>query len=97
MRLGSSLTAFPAPRAGETVRTAGPYRLVRHPMYTGAILLFLATPLALASWWSLLAGAGLAAAIVWRLIDEEAYLARNLPGYSDYQRRVTARLVPGVW
>jgi protein-S-isoprenylcysteine O-methyltransferase Ste14 len=39
----------------------------------------------------------LTAVIVWRLVDEEAYLARHLAGYVDYQRRVTARLVPGVW
>jgi protein-S-isoprenylcysteine O-methyltransferase Ste14 len=81
----------------QRVVSTGPYALVRHPMYTGTILLFAATPLALGSWWGLIPASGLCCAIVWRLLDEEAYLARNLPGYSDYLRRVPARLMPGIW
>jgi protein-S-isoprenylcysteine O-methyltransferase Ste14 len=82
---------------GQPVISSGPYAAVRHPMYTAAIVLFAATPLALASWWGMVPAALLAALIVWRLTDEEAYLARNLAGYVDYRRRVRARLVPGVW
>jgi protein-S-isoprenylcysteine O-methyltransferase Ste14 len=82
---------------GQPVISSGPYARVRHPMYTAAIILYVATPVALASWWGLVAAAVLTAVIVWRLVDEEAYLARHLAGYVDYQRRVTARLVPGVW
>ena len=81
----------------QRVVSSGPYALMRHPMYTSALIMFTGTPLALGSWWGLLPALLLAATIVWRLIDEERYLARNLPGYVDYQRDVRARLVPGVW
>lgn len=83
--------------AEQPVISSGPYAAVRHPMYTAAIILYVATPAALASWWGLVPAAALAAVIVWRLIDEENYLARNLPGYTDYQRRIWARLIPGLW
>jgi protein-S-isoprenylcysteine O-methyltransferase Ste14 len=81
----------------QRVIDTGPYAWVRHPMYAGALLLFFATPPALDSWWGFVPAALLAAVIVWRLLDEEAYLARNLPGYDDYRRKVRWRLVPGVW
>ena len=81
----------------ESLVSSGPYAAVRHPMYTAAIILYVATPLALASWWGLVPASLLVAVIVWRLIDEEAYLARHLAGYVDYRQRVRARLVPGVW
>lgn len=81
----------------QPVISSGPYAAVRHPMYTAAIILYVATPVALASWRGLVPAAVLAAVIVWRLLDEEAYLARNLPGYDDYRRKVRARLIPGVW
>ncbi|MEJ0075695.1 MAG: isoprenylcysteine carboxylmethyltransferase family protein [Alphaproteobacteria bacterium] len=82
---------------GQPVISSGPYAAVRHPMYTASIILYVATPLALASWWGLVPAAVLAAVIVWRLIEEETYLAHSLAGYVDYRRRVRARLVPGVW
>ena len=81
----------------QRVVSSGPYALMRHPMYTSALIMFVGTPLALGSWWGLLPALLLAATIVWRLIDEERFLARNLPGYAAYQRDVRARLVPGVW
>jgi protein-S-isoprenylcysteine O-methyltransferase Ste14 len=83
--------------ADQPVISNGPYAVVRHPMYTAAIVLFGATPVALASWWGLVPAAVLAGAIVFRLLHEEDYLARHLTGYIDYQRRVRARLVPGLW
>jgi protein-S-isoprenylcysteine O-methyltransferase Ste14 len=83
--------------AGQPVISRGPYAVVRHPMYTAAIILYVATPVALASWWGVAPAAVLAAVIVWRLIDEEDYLARNLPGYEEYLRKVPWRLVPGAW
>jgi protein-S-isoprenylcysteine O-methyltransferase Ste14 len=82
---------------GQPVISSGPYAAVRHPMYTAAIILYVATPLALASWWGLAPAALLAAIIVWRLMDEETYLARHLPGYAEYRGKVRARLIPGVW
>ena len=83
--------------SGQRVIDTGLYAHVRHPMYTGALIMFVGIPLAMASWWGLVPFALLAATIVWRLTDEEVFLARNLPGYEDYRRRVGARLVPGVW
>jgi protein-S-isoprenylcysteine O-methyltransferase Ste14 len=83
--------------SGQRVIDTGLYAHMRHPMYTGALIMFVGIPLAMASWWGLVPVALLTATIVWRLIDEEAYLARNLPGYDDYRRRVRARLVPTVW
>ncbi len=82
---------------GQPVIASGLYAIVRHPMYAAAIPLFLATPPALGSWFELIPAAVLVAAIVWRLIDEETHLVRDLPGYADYRRKVTARLIPGVW
>lgn len=79
------------------VVSTGPYALVRHPMYSGAILMFLATPLALGSWWALIPAIALSAMIVVRLVDEEKFLTINLPGYVAYTSQVRYRLIPGVW
>ena len=81
----------------QKVISTGPYALMRHPMYAGALVMFVAVPPALGSWWGLLPVAVLASGLVVRLKDEEAYLARNLPGYEAYRSRVRSRLVPGVW
>ena len=81
----------------QPVIATGPYAVVRHPMYAAALPLFLATPPALGSWFGLIPAALVVAAIVWRLLDEETHLVRDLPGYDDYRRKVRARLLPGVW
>jgi protein-S-isoprenylcysteine O-methyltransferase Ste14 len=83
--------------AGQQVISTGPYARVRHPMYAGALLLFLGTPLALGSWWGLAVYIPSVAVLVARLRDEEQFLMRNLPGYGDYCGRVRYRLVPGLW
>ena len=82
---------------GQTVVATGPYAVVRHPMYAGAVLMFAGIPLALGSLWGLVGVAAMAATLVIRLLDEERYLARHLPGYDEYRRRVRYRLVPGAW
>jgi protein-S-isoprenylcysteine O-methyltransferase Ste14 len=81
----------------QRVISTGPYALVRHPMYAGALLMFAGVPLALASWWGLVPFGLLVGGIVARLQDEEAYLVRNLPGYEAYRSSVPWRLVRGVW
>ncbi len=81
----------------QKVISTGPYALVRHPMYVGAILIFFATPLALGSWWAFIPAIVLSAMIAVRLIDEERFLVANLPGYDDYRRQVRYRLIPGLW
>jgi protein-S-isoprenylcysteine O-methyltransferase Ste14 len=82
---------------GQHVISTGPYAVVRHPMYASAMLYLAGTPLALASYWGFLALAFMAPFLLWRLLDEERLLARDLPGYTDYQRQVPYRLVPFVW
>ncbi len=91
----TSATIAVAP--GQQVVSAGPYAIVRHPMYASALLSLLGTPLALGSCWGFVALLGMLPFLIWRLLDEERFLARELPGYTDYQRRVRCRLVPGVW
>lgn len=83
--------------SGQTVVSTGPYAVVRHPMYAGALLMLLATPVALGSWWGVLLFLPIGLVIVWRLLDEERYLAANLAGYVEYCARVRWRLIPGVW
>lgn len=83
--------------AEQKIITTGPYAIVRHPMYSGALLMLLGVPLALGSYWGLLALIPITLVIVGRLLDEEKFLAKNLPGYPDYLRKVRYRLIPSVW
>lgn len=82
---------------GQRVISTGLYSFARHPMYAGALILFLGIPPALASWWGLLMIVPLLGGLIARLLDEERYLTAHLTGYADYCRRVRHRLVPGVW
>jgi protein-S-isoprenylcysteine O-methyltransferase Ste14 len=79
------------------VISSGPYALVRHPMYAAALVMLAGMPVALGSWWGLLVVAAIVPALIWRLFDEEKFLARNLPGYRAYQDKVRHRLIPWVW
>jgi protein-S-isoprenylcysteine O-methyltransferase Ste14 len=83
--------------AEQTLISTGPYAFIRHPMYAGALVMLIGVPMALGSWWGLLTIIPIALVIVWRLLDEERLLARNLPGYSEYRNKVRCRLVPLVW
>lgn len=82
---------------GHSVVTHGPYRLVRHPAYAGAILTEIAIPLLLDSWWVLALGLLGALLMVLRTALEDRMLQQELPGYVDYARRVRYRLAPGLW
>ena len=66
-------------------------------MYIGALILLLGTPLALGSWWGVLTMIPITAVIIWRLLDEERFLTKNLPDYAGYKTKVKYRLVPFVW
>jgi protein-S-isoprenylcysteine O-methyltransferase Ste14 len=83
--------------AEQKVIDTGPYAYVRHPMYAAALWLFVGIPLALGSWWSVALVIPFFPVLVWRLLDEEKILARDLPGYTAYQQRVKYRLIPYVW
>jgi protein-S-isoprenylcysteine O-methyltransferase Ste14 len=82
---------------GHKVVSHGPYAIVRHPMYAGALLLIIATPLILGSWWGLLLAPVIAALLGARAVLEERTLARELAGYAEYAGRVRYRLIPMVW
>ncbi len=81
----------------QKVISTGPYALVRHPMYTGGLIMLYGIPLALASWWGMLVNLPMTAAVIWRLLDEERFLAEKLRGYAEYRRTVKYRLAPYVW
>ena len=81
----------------QKVISTGPYALVRHPMYAGALVMLLGIPIALGSWWGILVVVAMMPALLWRLFDEEKFLARNLAGYVEYQIKVRYRLIPLVW
>lgn len=82
---------------GQHVITTGPYRFVRHPMYAGAILLFVGTPLLLGSWYGLIGAAIIMALFCVRITIEERTLRAELEGYTEYAAGVPYRLIPGVW
>ncbi|MGA7578491.1 MAG: methyltransferase family protein [Desulfobaccales bacterium] len=81
----------------QKVISTGPYALVRHPYYAGDLVLHFGTPLALGSWWALLLFIPFTLVIVWRLLEEEKFLIKELPGYSEYFQKVRYRLVPFVF
>jgi protein-S-isoprenylcysteine O-methyltransferase Ste14 len=82
---------------GQEVVSTGPYAIVRHPMYSGALLMLLGTPLALGSWWGLMMFIPMLFTIAWRARDEERFLSRNLVGYGEYCQTVRYRLLPFAW
>ena len=85
------------PERGHTVATGGPYRIVRHPAYAGAILYELAVPFLLASWAALIASGLSVLLLILRTALEDRTLQAELIGYADYARQVRYRLLPGIW
>lgn len=83
--------------SGQKVIDTGPYALVRHPMYAGAFWMLLAIPLCLGGWYTVLFNIPFMPILLWRLLDEERVLHRDLPGYTEYTQRVKYRLIPYVW
>ena len=82
---------------GQHVVTAGPYRVVRHPGYSGGLLLLLCIGLALGSWIAIVPILLIVPVMVRRTLIEERMLASALPGYANYTQRVRSRIVPGMW
>jgi protein-S-isoprenylcysteine O-methyltransferase Ste14 len=81
----------------QKVISNGLYSVIRHPMYSGAFIMLLGVPLSLGSWWGIFALIPLISVIVWRLINEERFLLKNLKGYKEYSQKVHFRLIPFVW
>ena len=81
----------------QKVVTTGPYAVVRHPMYTGMIVLYMASPVALGSLWGMIPAALLIPMLVLRILNEEKLLKAELEGYEAYCRNQKFRLIPMVW
>jgi protein-S-isoprenylcysteine O-methyltransferase Ste14 len=81
----------------QTVISTGLYGLVSHPMYMGALFLFVGMSLSLGSWWGLLVFLLFMPALLWRIVDEEKLLVKNLRGYVEYTKEVMYRLIPLIW
>jgi protein-S-isoprenylcysteine O-methyltransferase Ste14 len=81
----------------QQVISTGPYAIVRNPMYSSAALYFIGMSLALGSYWGLIPAILTILGLVWRLFDEEKFLAQNLPGYMDYCAKVRWHLILGVF
>jgi protein-S-isoprenylcysteine O-methyltransferase Ste14 len=82
---------------GQRAIDTGPYAIVRHPMYTSALFLFIGVPLLLGSWLGLAVSALFILAIAWRAVHEERVLHAELSGYESYAARVRYRFIPFVW
>ncbi len=81
----------------QKVISTGPYAIVRNPMYSSAAVYFIGMSLALGSYWGLIPAILTILGLVWRLFDEEKFLAQNLPGYREYCDKVHWRLIPGIF
>jgi protein-S-isoprenylcysteine O-methyltransferase Ste14 len=97
VRLGSSLTPYPAPRSDGGLRVDGPYRLCRHPIYGGGILIALGWAIAFATPAGLALTAVLAVFLDLKATREEAWLTERVEGYEAYRERTRHRLLPFVW
>ena len=82
---------------GQKVISSGPYGVVRHPMYSGGILLLIFMPLALGSWVAVPFALPLILTIAVRALEEEKFLTVNLSGYAAYRQKVRYRLIPLIW
>lgn len=83
--------------SGQPVISTGLYSRVRHPMYVGALIMMIGTPLALDSYWGVLVLLPGVLALAVRILDEERMLTEQLAGYREYMQKVHYRLVPHVW
>lgn len=95
LKLGASLTPLPYPKAQASLVRTGPYRLVRHPIYAGGILLAYGWAITVRSWLTLAYATILLIFFEVKATREERWLVDKYPEYTDYQRRVR-KLIPFV-
>jgi protein-S-isoprenylcysteine O-methyltransferase Ste14 len=82
---------------GQQVITTGPYAFVRHPMYLGVLVMYMLTPIALGSWWAVLIFSLNIPIFIWRILNEEKTLSKDLHGYKDFCLKRRYRLLPFIW
>ena len=97
LMVNSYLSRVVEVEAGQKVVSTGPYAIVRHPMYAGISLMYVATPVALGSFWALIPAVFIVPLLIARIRNEEQVLLRDLSGYAEYTQKVKYRLLPGVW
>ncbi len=97
MRENAYLSRTIEVQENQKVVDTGLYALVRHPMYAVTVLMFLAIPLILGSWWAFLIFLPYPAIIAVRILNEEKVLSEQLEGYEEYKKKVKYRLVPFLW
>ena len=81
----------------QKVISTGLYAHIRHPMYAGVLIMMIGVPLALGSYWGLVVLAIILPGLIWRILDEEKILRKDLPGYAEYMQKVRYRLIPNIW
>jgi protein-S-isoprenylcysteine O-methyltransferase Ste14 len=81
----------------QKVITTGLYSIVRHPMYLGVLIMYIPTPVALGSYWGIIPMATILLALVFRILNEEKVLSKDLPGYKEYCQKTRYRLIPLIW
>lgn len=97
MRENAYLSRTIGVKDGQTVVDSGLYGIVRHPMYAATIIMFLAVPLILGSFWALIPFVFYPAVIVVRILNEEKVLTAELKGYAEYKLKVKYRIIPFIW
>ena len=97
MRENAYLSRTVKVEEGQTVVSTGLYGVVRHPMYMASVIMFLAIPLILGSWYALIPFAVYPVLMVVRIRDEEKLLSAELEGYAEYQKKVRYRMIPWIW
>jgi protein-S-isoprenylcysteine O-methyltransferase Ste14 len=97
MRANSYASRVIEVQEGQKVIDTGPYSLLRHPMYSASLVIYIASPLVLGSWWAVIPALAYLPLLAMRIRDEEAMLRRELPGYAEYCARVRWRIFPGIW
>ena len=97
LQLGSALTPFPAPRAGQELTSTGAFALSRHPMYGGGILIALGWTIIFASLVSLVWAVVLALFLDVKSRREEFWLSERVPGYDEYRKQTPRKLLPFIY
>ena len=97
MTVNSYLSRIVEVDTGQKVVSTGPYGIVRHPMYAGVTVMYIASALALGSYWAMIPAALIIPLLAARIRNEEEVLLRDLPGYEEYRQQIKYRLLPGIW